>query len=60
MISLESEGMYLDENCGTNPSRYLPEPKTPAKNHKMSILGSQGVRGLKIETLRPLQIKGGS
>ena len=26
---LGSEGVYLDENCGTNPSRYVPGPKTP-------------------------------
>ena len=29
---LASEGVYLDENCGTNPSRYLPGPKTPIQN----------------------------
>ena len=29
-----SEGVYLDENCRTNPSRYLPGPKAPSKKLK--------------------------
>ena len=28
---LGSEGVYLDEKCRTNPSRYLPGPKTTVK-----------------------------
>ena len=47
MMNLGSEGMYLDENGGTNPSRYLPGPNTPVKKLKMSILGSRGVRTLR-------------
>ena len=46
MMNLGSEGAYLDENGGTNPSRYLPGPKAPVKNNKIVILGSRwfGVR----------------
>ena len=59
IMNLGSEGVYLDENGGTNPSRYLPGPKTPVKNLEISILGSRGVR-TKIDTLGPLQINSGS
>ena len=31
-MKLGSEGVYLHEKCRTNPSRYLPGPKTPVKN----------------------------
>ena len=41
---LGSEGVYLDENCGTNPSRHLPGPKTALKNQKDPIFGSRGDR----------------
>ena len=34
MMNLGSEGVYLDEKCRTNPSRYLPGP-----------FGVSGVRG---------------
>ena len=59
MMNLGSEGLYLDENGGTNPSRYLPGLKIPVKELKTLIFGSRGFR-TKIETLGPLQIKGGS
>ena len=40
MMNLGSEGVYLDDKCRTNPSRYLPGPKTPVKKYKkMLILG---------------------
>ena len=42
MMNLGSEGVYLDEEFRTNPSRYLPGPKTPVKNLKMPILGFRG------------------
>ena len=32
IMKLGSEGVYLHEKCGTNPSRHLPGPKTPVKN----------------------------
>ena len=63
MMDLGSEGVYLDENRGTNPSRHLPGTKTPVQNLKKLILGSRGFGNLRsrhIETLGPLQIKGGS
>ena len=31
IVNVGSEGVYLDENCFTNPSRYLPGPKTTIK-----------------------------
>ena len=34
MMNLGSEGVYLDEKCRTNPSRYIPGPKTPRKKLK--------------------------
>ena len=43
-MKLGSEGVYLHEKCGTNPSRHLPGPKTPVKNQKIPILGSRGFR----------------
>ena len=48
MMNLGSEGVYLDEKWRTNPSRYLPGPKTPVKNKKNLILGFRGLgfRGL--------------
>ena len=39
-----SEGVYLHEKCGTNPSRHLPGPKTTIKHLKIPILGSRGFR----------------
>ena len=42
-MKLGSEGVYLHEKCGTNPSRHLPGPKTTAKNQKMPILGFRGL-----------------
>ena len=44
IMNLVSEGVYLDENCGTNPSRHLPGPKTALKNQKDPIFGSRGDR----------------
>ena len=41
MMNLGSEGVYLDEKKRTNPSRYLPGPKTPVKKSKISMLGSR-------------------
>ena len=43
MMNLGSEGVYLDEKCRTNPSRYLPGPKTPVKNQKIPILEFRGL-----------------
>ena len=43
IMKLGSEGVYLHEKCGTNPSRHLPGLKT-AINKKNPILGSRGVR----------------
>ena len=43
-MNLVSEGVYLDENCATNPSRHVPGPKMARKNKKMLILGSPGFR----------------
>ena len=43
MMNLGSEGVYLDANCGTNPSRHLPGPKKPVK--KNADLGGLGVGG---------------
>ena len=34
IMTLGSEGVYLGENCRTNPSRYLPGPKKPVKTKK--------------------------
>ena len=34
IMNLGSEGVYLHEKCGTNPSRPLPGPKTTIKNQK--------------------------
>ena len=42
-MNLGSEGVYLDEKCRTNPSRYLPGPKNPVKNQKMPLLGFRGL-----------------
>ena len=44
IVNLVSEGVYLHENCVTNPSRHVPGPKTAMKNLKMLILGSRGFR----------------
>ena len=44
-MNLGSEGVYLDEKCRTNPSRYLPGPKTPRKKIKNPILASRGFGG---------------
>ena len=52
MMIVGSEGLYLDEKCGTNPSRHLPGLKTAIKNKKpdfgiseFRVLGSRGFRG---------------
>ena len=37
MMNLGSEGVYLDEKCRTNPSRYLPGPKTLENDRKSKI-----------------------
>ena len=44
IMKLGSEGVYLHEKCGTNPSRYLPGPKTPVKKQKNDF-GVSGVSG---------------
>ena len=41
-MNLVSEGVYLDENCATNPSRHVPGPTPAMTNWKMLILGSRG------------------
>ena len=43
-MKLGSEGVYLHEKCGTNPSRHLPGSKTIVKNKKRPIWGSRGFR----------------
>ena len=43
-MKLGSEGVYLHEKCGTNPSRHLPGLKTTIKKLKMLVLGSRGFR----------------
>ena len=43
-MNLVSEGVYLDENCATNPSRHVPGLKMAMKNRKDPIFGSRGVR----------------
>ena len=43
MMKLGSEGVYLHEKCGTNPSRYLPGLKTPLENKKRRFLGLIGI-----------------
>ena len=55
MMTLGSEGVYLDEKCHTNPSRHLPGPKTVKPRKKLKntdfgvwgfrVLGSRGFRG---------------
>ena len=45
IMNLVSEGVYLDENCATNPSRHLPGPKTPIENLKMLGFGVSGASG---------------
>ena len=42
-MKLGSEGVYLHEKCGTNPSRHLPGSKNPVKKKKMPSVGSRGV-----------------
>ena len=37
IMKLGSEGVYLHEECGTNPSRHLLGAKTPIKNSKNEI-----------------------
>ena len=37
--------MYRHEKCGTNPSRHLPEPKTPVTKIKNVDFGVSGVSG---------------
>ena len=41
MMNFASVGVYLDEKCCTNPSRYLPGRKPPVK--KKTDLGCEGV-----------------
>ena len=43
IMKLGSEGVYLHEKCGTNPSRHLPGSKNPHK--KNTDLGVSGVSG---------------
>ena len=44
-MKLGSEGVYLHEKCGTDPSRHLPGPKKPVNNlkRKNRILGFRGL-----------------
>ena len=49
-MNLGSEGVYLDEKWRTNPSRYLPGPKTPVKK---KILGFRGL-GFRVWGLKNL------
>ena len=42
IMKLGSEGVYLHEKCGTNPSRHFPGPKTPIKNKKYRFGGLGG------------------
>ena len=44
-MKLGSEGVYLHEKCGTNPSRHLPGPKIPIKKLKNTDFGVSGVSG---------------
>ena len=44
IMKLGSEGVYLHEKCGTNPSRHLPGPKTNVEN-KNADFGVSGVSG---------------
>ena len=41
MMKLGSEGVYLHEECGTNPSRHLPGPKTLVKNVDVGVSGDR-------------------
>ena len=45
IMKLGSEGVYLHEKCGTNPSRHLPGPKTTIKNKKYRCESLWGDRG---------------
>ena len=53
-MNVVSEGVYLHEKCGTNPSRHLPGLKTAIKKiikkndfgvSGFRVLGSRGFRG---------------
>ena len=49
MMKLGSEGVYLHEKCGTNPSRHLPGLKTLITNTIFDFWvsgGSVGVSGV--------------
>ena len=39
IMKLGSEGVYMHEKCGTNPSRHLPGLKTPREKLKKSDFG---------------------
>ena len=43
-MKLGSEGVYLHEKCGTNPSRHVPGLKMAIKNRKDPIFGSRVFR----------------
>ena len=45
MMELGSEGVYLYEKCGTNPSRHLPGSEPPVKKLQNADLGVSGVSG---------------
>ena len=45
-MKLGSEGVYLHEKCGTNPSRHLPGRKTNIKNKKRPIWGFVAISGV--------------
>ena len=42
MMKLGSEGVYLHEKCGTNPSRYLPGPKNTINIFRKCRFGGLG------------------
>ena len=53
IVNLVSEGVYLDENCVTNPSRHIPGLKMAIKNRKKSDFGVLGDSGGKFYIQTP-------
>ena len=55
-MNMVSEGVNLDENCGTNPSRHLPGLKTAIENQKNKKMALLTVSELfsKKTSLRPI------
>ena len=54
MMKLGSEGVYLHEKCGTDPSRHLPGPTTHVKQIKNADVGVSGFRAKIIQLLPPI------